>query len=316
MKSKSITDYKKASTLNLLVGMIISFFGINKLFNKYNLELTNIGKYRLIRTIKKSNGFSNFYVGIYSDNQGNKKFIKTWQGHFRDFHYYSLLNEIISSKLLSKEFSKTAIKICGKKLEVTEVLEIIEEKRLLSVVFKYIPGKQLKCFSIPFQVTYIKGILEAFEKVSKPLQLNGFPTRSLSFMVLSLPFLIFLGVISNPKYSWTIIKSALLILKGFVLSNQKSLYLAHRDLSAENILVSKSSATIIDCEYMVLTLKDYDFTQKLIKTDSRDVYSRIQKITKEFNQPLALYISLNLSHYYDKGKQNDYLDFLIQKKVH
>jgi len=236
-----------------------------------------LGKYVKVENIDKKDNSKLVSLGVYKKN--NKYFfIKVWHGRIRDITYYLLLNEFYVSSLLFK-------KMHGQ-VSVPKPIETIVTPNCMSFVYQYVNGKQLDKFSKKTQADVVSKIIRELEKKSEDLtrheRLIFGQKKYSSYIYISL--VIYLRfIILDPK---NIVKYTQLITKELVqfsklvLSNNQTKYIAHRDLTPDNIIVSGNKIYLLDFENTILTKKYYDIDFLRVSPEN---YLLSRVVTKRFS---------------------------------
>src|SRR3989338_2207612 len=312
MKTKDI-KLKKPTMFQLIFGALISLFK-NEQIKKEVPKI--IGEYRLISEIEKDNDFRRFAVGIYENNKREKVFIKTWIGKVRDLSYFSLLNEYLVNDLLYRKISQTTL---GDKIKTPQALELIQNKNSASLVFEFIDGKSLDKYPVEYQIETLSVLHNALLEISKTLTANQKKTltkRTTLFYISSLPFIVFIACIYNPRSVIKILKSIFKSLLSIAELYKSGLVLAHRDFHVDNILLLDNNIYLTDCESMALTSPFYDETLLFLefqkKEPSIELFKRYEVVIR--NSFLKAYISLHsaISFHDDIANRAYYLTQLNQ----
>ncbi len=272
-----------------------------------------IGQYVLVSEINKSNNYNNYGIAIYSDREGKKVFVKTWQGKRKDFSYYSLINEYIVSKAIHTKLKLITLKN-GTKFKTPKILSYVETKRSFSIIYEYVDGKTLSSYPLQKQAEVISEAILIFNKITKLLtekEKRQLKKRSLKFYLYSLPVVSLLAIMLNKKHYKAVVKGFISCLTH-PLSLESDLTFAHHDLTPENIKISKSDTYLFDFEHAILTIPDYDINYLSLDTRLKSLVNLIYKNTKaKPNTFLQTYIAIRCSDDYepDTGR-NYYLNYL------
>lgn len=311
---KKIT-LKKPNLLQLTIGLFISIS--QSIFTKRNILVPqNVEKYNLISEVKKQIADKEYGVGIY-EHKGKKVFIKTWKGKIKDFRYYSLTNEYRVNKVLYKKTHKASRS--KYLIKIPQVVDCVENKDSLSIVFEYVQGKTLTSFSLEQQTEIISAIITALYSMSDLLtdkEKSQFAGRTFSFYFFSLPLFTLLTIASNIG-SWKVLIRALIdCFRTLKHIDAKKLYLTHRDLDIHNILVNKSGVYIVDCERMIFTVPNYDISAMSLDPHLKRLAKLVCKQLRQTpNEFLKNYISIQLAKSFGnpQGLQNFYMKGLYKK---
>ena len=284
---------KKATFLDILR---ITF---NVHFQKSDLESGSqsapgkIGSYRLLYEVTKKHSQKRHIVGIYH-YQRKKYFIKTWQGSRKDLFYFDLVNEYHANKLLHRKIKQFKIN----SFSVPRIIACIKRKGQLSVVFEYVTGKSLANQSIAIQTHVIRRILDKLYTLTPSLtraDKSRLKFRPYLFYFMALPIEALHTLVANPR-SWysilvTFIKSYLYTTNNLL----APLILAHRDLTVENIIVTKRGVVVTDTEHMALSLPNDDCTRISLENTLDQVSKRL-KCGPQFRENKLLKAFITLQH--------------------
>lgn len=303
----------KPTNLQLTKGLVISI--VQSLIKGHPDAVVpdKVDNYHLIRKLNKENVFNPYAVGLYQHkHKGEKVFIKTWNGNFKNLGYYFLINEYIASKILYKKLeSHSSTKKSG--IRTPKLIQYIVSEHSLSLVFEYVEGKTLTSYRQNEQVVVLSRVIKTLLEISDTLtdqEKQRLSSRGKSFYILSLPVFTLLTIISNPRSYKVVSRAFISCLRTLKLLKKTNLYIAHRDISLDNIIVSKQGIFIVDWEEMVLTVADYDITylslnpyQKLtIDLLSSKLSCRSNLFLKNY-----LLIQKTCSYAYPKEFENHYL---------
>ena len=302
---------KRPTLVSLTIGLIILL--IKSRFAQDNIEVPlKIGKYRLVHTIAKENLYKHYALGVYL-YKNKKVFIKTWSGKIKDYSYYDLLNEYFMNKILSKK-----LKECCAKIRIPKVLDVVDQKQTLSLVFEYVEGKNLAGYPLSKQKEAMISVMQCLKRLTSLLsqeEKNHFPKRNIMFYLLSLPFLMFLTILSNPKSAFVILKGYIVFLFGIKEALKMNLTVSHRDITLHNIMFSGDKIFLLDYGRVALTLDAYDLTYVLINPRMKQF---AQTLKEKFNyypsKFLRNYILIHNAHSHGMRKtRNLYMRGLIKQ---
>lgn len=313
---KNIT-LKKPTLFKLTIGLFVSI--IQSIFTKKEIFVPKtIGKYNLIYEVKKEITDKEFGIGIY-EYKGEKVFIKTWSEKIKDFRYYSLINEYMVNKIVSKKLETNRSFRTGYSIKVPQVIDCIKYKNSLSVVFEYIQGRTLTSVPLAEQASVISAIITTLCSITDSFtekEIKQFARRAFNFYFFSLPIFTLLTIASDIG-SWKVAIRALVdCFKTLNHINGKNLYLTHRDLNIHNILVNKSGVYIVDCERMIFTVPNYDISSISLDPNLEQVTNLVRKqLRQKPNVFLKNYISIQLAKSFGnpRGVQNFYMKGLYRK---
>ncbi len=270
--------------------MVIIFSWIIKLFfKKVNAKLPlRIGRYTFQKSLSKTGTVKDFTIGLYEDQNGQKALAKMWTGKFKNPTYYTLLNEIIVTEVLTKvikrlektmpsEYSHIHIPKFIQKQETANSLiiltEFIEGKIATSIPSRRRIDIYLECVKF---IQYIGSQMTTREKQLLSIR------KPISFIIIY-PLLLLKAAITHPRIIPDLLKSIPIFLRCIpILTKQKKIVLVHRDLHVNNILISKGKVGIIDFQLCLFSFELSEFVttlRYLWKTD--DFYIYILQAIKE-----------------------------------
>jgi len=291
MKNNVLLPLPRPSIAEIVIAACVSIARAN-LYPRRSKVISEIGPYHLIEEVNKNIFFKNFSIGIYA-SKDEKVFIKTWRGNIKDSNYYLLLNEYNAGVVLYNKFKKLQQKY---HILIPKVISCYKTHTSLSVVFEYVPGKQLNSYPEGFQTETLEKILACLNEISSLLtedEKKVLRTQDASFYILSVFPLIAFALLVNKSHIkaltvaiWRIFSSIHDILK-------QPLALAHGDLNAENVLMNGATGYLIDEERISLTLPGYDATHLSIIPDAQNIRaSLLKKTAGNINPFLKKYLTL------------------------
>lgn len=257
-----------------------------------------IGKYDLVSPIiKKQGSIENFKIGVY-ESEGKKYFGKTWVGARKNLSYYTLLNEYRVCRLLSKKLRKL-----NSRLRIPCPMYIKEKENTLSVIFEYVDAVDISDRSVENQMRIYEEILGDLRTVSQSLsesEKQVFTKRGIVFYLLSLPFLFFLSLKSNPTLIRHTIKAMYKTLSS--LTHDDQLIITHRDLHPQNVKMKAKHIYLLDCEDMTLTLQGFDLADISIWFQNQ---SKSRTISVNLDHPSIKFFENYISIHRSSNKYHD-----------
>ncbi|MBI2621973.1 MAG: phosphotransferase [Candidatus Levybacteria bacterium] len=293
------TKLAKPTNVHLITGLIISIIqSLTRGYSDADIP-EKVGKYLLVQVIKKENLLKGYAVGIYQYKK-EKVFIKTWNGDLKNFGYYALVNEFITSKILYKKFQSYNSKTVKGRIKIPEPIKYISTKDSLSLVYEYVDGDTLTTALLKEKVEILAYILKVLWDMSNAITENEkrqlFKRNKIFYIVSLLAFAI-LTIVSNPKNCKVVLNGLLKCIKTFRLLNESNLCIAHRDLTPHNILVNNKGVYIVDWSRMALTIPNYDITYMSLMPKLKPVADLIsQKTNFKPNKFLKNYILIHSAH--------------------
>ena len=285
---------KKPSTLQLVFG---SFVGIvNNRYIKPSIYLpTRVGKYELVSEIQKDKPDKKYGTGVYK--KGRKKFfIKTWNGTVRDYDYYSLVNEYLYSRVLSRAANRSDSLTDSLRIRFPNPVAIYQKEHTTSVVYEFIDGVGVDTLTKSKEVKLLSTAIEGLSTLTGSLtktELDTFSKRNIVFYLFTLPIFTVLALLFNRDKWRVILKSFVICIKNIKISKEQ-LRLAHGDLHPGNLILTSKNGIqnlyILDCENMVMTYPDYDLS--LLTLDPQ-----FKQITKGISEKLKYPASTFLMTY-------------------
>lgn len=294
------TIYKKPTLFQLTMGLLVSI-GQSMFTKKRILVPVAIGKYRLISKVNKEIIDKEYGIGIY-EYKGEKVFIKTWSGSIKNFRYYSLVKEHLVNDLLYKKLKKSKSVDSRYSVKIPQVVDYVQYKNSLSIVFEYIEGKTLSSVSVSEQASIISMIIMTLYYMSKSFtdkEKKQFSMRPFTFYVFCLPFYTLLTITSDFRSSKQIIKALINCLKTINHINTKNLHLAHGDLDLHNVIKNKSSIYILDWERTIFTIPNYDISYLSLYPNLKQLTKLVcKKLGQKPSIFIKNYLSIQLSKFF------------------
>lgn len=301
-----IKGINKPSLFNFALCLLVLSFRSNRNQEKITQRKT-IEDYKLLKAIKKENGYIDSFVGCYEKNE-KRFFIKTFKVDKRGFGNYFVIDEwIISNVLYDILKSKKSL------IRTPKPERLIASDEFVSIVYELVEGKTLGLFTETFQAEVLVKVINELKKVSYLLtkeEIKLFPRRSRFFYLASLPYLSLLTFIKIDKDFRLVIKAFLSTFTMLIMQKtNKKLILAHRDLKPRNIIVKDSKIYLIDTGRLTLTIPGYDLA--LLSLDpahatlSKKLEIEFEKFSSKF---LKSYIAIQFAAKNSVGAK--YLKFL------
>ncbi len=234
-----------------LLALLLNFKSEN-----VNQPPKQVKKFQLKKNVNPNTQDRRFAVGIYV-YKNSKVFIKTWTGKMKNFDYYALQNEITANKILRKYIEKLKI---NHLFTVPKIIEIVESKNQLSIIFEYVDAKTIENISTKEQTKFIKQIIFGLDLISKNLSKQDkkiFPKRNLSWHVEIFLFKILKSNISI-KNKLYVTKQILNSYINSQINPSQNNCIAHGDLLPTNILVKKQKTFLVDLGHTAITFPQYD----------------------------------------------------------
>ena len=288
---KQAVALQRPNMFNFFIGTIVAV--IFKTFLKQRIP-SRVGRYSLVKEIKRNDGAHNIAVGIYEKN-GKKYFIKTWQGKMKDIYYYYLRNEYINTIYLGKIFRETKV---TKSVNVPAVISFHETEKMTSIIFEYIEGKTVTELSLEQQSNVFVKIFTALQKASTLLNTKEnvmLDHKGLPYYVCLSSVITLLQAVFHPLLVRSTVSTYVRLLHSLSHSDGSNLVLAHRDLTPDNIIVKKSIIYLVDCENLVMTLADYDAAFIMSNPEYTKLAKQLQKKIVYHANFFTTYIPFHLS---------------------
>lgn len=329
---KDFLEDKNKNPLGLLTvvyaNLINIFHKFGRVNNKDVLPL-EVGNYKRVEIYESKDKINTHLIGIYQNSKGKKALAKMWNGTFRDYDYFRLVNEANLYSILNKAISrvsKTKFKNMHE-IGVPKLIAKYENDKSLLILMEYIDGKTAEDLSIEekldiyFQmISYLKylgGLLTSEEK-------SYISTRSNLSYIFLYPILLLKAILTYPNLTKQFLKGLPLFTKSIplILSSNES-GLVSRDLHFGNILMSKNKIYLIDLEYCVFTNFFYElvitlnrvwgednFCIELIKSMKKE-YKNNKHVETLFKGLAVIYVTHKLSaNNFSKYYQDKFAEFL------
>ncbi len=279
------------SSLKLVLGSILLL--INKTKSQYSLPETFEG-YTLVKEIKKEDHIPNAGIGVYLKND-KKYLLKFWKGNYKDLNYYYLVNEYNNSILLSQLLPENS------NIKIPNIKEFIRDRNVYCVVFEYIEGIPGKDLPADEQAKTIESIINIMNSISINKEgSKSIPKRPLSQYIINLFIFGFLLCLKCPSRITLVIKTIYICFTLFPYLNTHVLYLAHRDLTPSNFIISEDKIYLLDCENIAFTLYGYDISYISVLLDSTYLSQHLAQ-SKHDKQNLFLQLYIALHHAIGSG---------------
>jgi serine/threonine protein kinase len=248
-----------------------------------------IGQYTLKKVLKDAESKIGFSIGLYTKGK-NSFVIKTV--NFRTHHqlYQLLLNEAFMTKFLAENVSDP-------QFMVPQFVELFEQHHKLYFIRTYVEREE----RTSSQQDHIKGFTTCVDSFrSIPFQKYPELPRSTAFysFIWMIPYFV-VSSLKKPQHTgiyFSLLKQyfASLTLADFISPN---LSLAHRDLTPDNVFISKGKVGLIDLETMIVGsyLTDLaNFPRKYFGTLSRSTIQDYlsQKVTTDIDRRTFTWLSV------------------------
>lgn len=224
-----------------------------------------IGNYRLKKVFKKGEIKSKKFVfALYENKKGEKALAKMWQGKVKDFTYYTLLNEIAVYKTLNKVVTRLTNSTPPKfkDIKIPKYLYSIKNKKSLLILTEFIEGVSSGDFSNERDFHIYLKCLDFLRYLGSRMtrQEKEVISKRTAFGIIFLyPLFLIRAILIRPYLSWTLIKGVFIVLNSLqAFLKKREISLGHRDLQAQNILVSKNKNYLIDLQFCIFSYQLYD----------------------------------------------------------
>lgn len=278
-----------------------------------------VGKYTLSAEFhQKHDSQKEFATGLY-EYRRQKVFIKTWFGKAKDIRYYALINESAWNDILYRKFTSLRPGVLNYRVSVPKMLGVVESKGTLSVISEYIEGTNASTRRLDEQEDILYATLRAFESISDMFsraEMERLFQVSTTMYVITLPLLTVLALASRPRDVTVIAKAFTDTVKQRTSIMSKKLYVSHRDLEPQNLIVRDRTIYVVDCERTARTVANYDLNhlslKPMYKRLATTLYRRLHVNKNEF---LKNYIALQFVSTPDQPPyfNNFYLEYLQKK---
>lgn len=236
-------------------------------------------KYFLIKDFQPEKPYP-FKIGLYKDKKGRKFVGKIWKGRVKNLHYYNLINEIISTYVLSNVRRRLAKKLDKDiaNIYTPSFVELIEENHSIIFVSEFMEGKEF----IKLTESQRRDVYQKFKKYLRFLgdNLNKKEKDLLRIrgglnLLLQYPLLLTTALVRRPYLAPMLFKGMMIFIKGIPnLLSIKDFAIVHGDVNYDNILVSKNRISIIDIEQLMFTLPAYEDVATISSARNTKEFSR------------------------------------------
>ena len=258
--------------------------------NKNQLIPLIVGDYRFVSLIKKVGPKKSYRLALYKNNNGEKAFAKLRSSMIKDYHYYSLLNEIAVNKILTQVYDRIKRTLPNKYLHIRfpRFLYACEANGWLVELMEYVTAKDTNNFRDEQKVTTFVLVSDFLGYLGKHFTIEERKqiSRRTTLNLISLyPFILLKTLINYPYLVIKIIKATVLFISSIPdLKKTRQEQLIHRDLHFFNILQDKKTLVVIDLQQCVFgeVLQEYVTTLRYFWGEGRFYKLFFQETLKRF----------------------------------
>lgn len=314
---------------SLLFRHIIVYF-MGKIVRSDPLELPKtIGEYEFESEMKKIGPRKSYLLAIYKNNKGERVLLKMRNSGIKDYHYFSLKNEIILYAILNNALKRLGNKIPQqfKQFYIPKVLSVVDDDTSLAILMEFMEGTTAQKLNPDRKISlYLKTVdfLQFIGESLTPDEKRMISTRSPYNYISLYPLLLLKAMITYPKLAGSIIKG----LPTFIASIPSMLFyseksLTHRDLHFKNIMLSKRKIVLIDLQQCVYTDPLHELVTTLRYSWKKDLFASLllnainkrYGVRKDFTKLLRGFMVNSATHGltgsgYSKDTVNRWIDFL------
>lgn len=175
--------------------------------------------------------------------RGRTIFVKSWTNPPK-----SAFNEVSAYQTLATKLTN--------KVRLPRLLFVDRIGRTLNVGLEYIEGKTLGSFSEAKQLAVYTKVLSALGRIDTSGK--AAVKRPGSYILATFPYILLKAARLRPKFAILFLISAFHFAMNSINLLRGKLKLAHRDLGADNIIVTETYIYLIDWQYVALTLPVYE----------------------------------------------------------
>lgn len=250
---------------------IIAFSVMSSIFEKFmkpqsELKLPKfLGNFVYEKEFVKKTEVKPFYkYAIYKNPDGVRAIAKMWQGKFHNFSYFTLKNEEQTYRLLWKVYSRIKSRLPNgiKNIRIPRFLGSFEQDSNYILLIEFIAGfgasNKNDNDKIVLLNKIIKFLITLGNKANSSERKYISRRVPLHFIILY-PFTLFVAMRNYPKARIILLKCSKLFFLGVNrILREKRMVFSHRDLAFKNILYNKKELILIDLEYCIYTIPQYE----------------------------------------------------------
>lgn len=247
---------KIIATITENIGNLVNRVGNSAI----HYERPSLTSYAHKKTLRSQSNTSQVFTGIY-EKTGKKYFVKSYQFLLRNYRYNQLKNEAKALQMYAQITKKSPVAFSA-----PQFVELIKDKKRITLVTEYIEGKTLEHLTHKEQDIFTSQFLT---QVTKYNLLSKTDINSLSQVTIRtakriIPIYFLFAVIRNPKS----IKCILFLLRVYLSRSPMTLEtkqtLVHSDLNFDNFLVQNNTLFLIDPELACISDRELDIANLFI----------------------------------------------------
>jgi hypothetical protein len=249
----------------LLLAQFLSCF-------KHNIEETlsahfppSIGEYRFVRRIPKIGDKESSLIGLYENKQSQKAIAKLISNKKKNYHYFSLKNEITLYGVLNQTIQSIGKKMPAKFriIKIPHLLAIHEDNEVLVMLTSFCEGKpatELATHRKTKLFFLISNYLNFLGRQIEPNLRSAISLRTKADLFRLYPFLLVKAIYNFPRLTPLFLQGISRVYRNWgAFSPSIELVLVHRDLHFRNILYHQKHYIILEFQQCVFTdpLQEY-----------------------------------------------------------
>ncbi len=316
---------KKYNTISLLLFKAIEHIRAPFLKTSRVRVPKKIGSWTLAKTIKINNE-GDMAVAQYKDKSGKKVIAKIWEAPYKNYSYFSLVNEANIYKSLTSVNKRLKGNTPPeyKNIHIPSLIKVVESKNRYILLIEWVSGKSSQNISTSKKIEMYKRIVAYINYLGSEMnstELSNISNRSLFDYIILYPFLLLTAIVVNPSLFFLFLKSAFQLFVS--VSNGKKaakLVFSHRDLHFDNILTANKNIYLIDMELCAFTYPLYEQVTTLLNIWNDKPFRReFLKMTKHEHRnemyllkPMIIYCATHAltTHNFSKEVTNFDKEFL------
>lgn len=219
----------------------------------------SIGAYIFELEFKKIGDRNSYPLGIYRNPEGEEALFKMRDARIKDYHYYSLLNEINMYQILNKALRRLN-RILPERLKnitIPKIICVVEDKNYIGMLLEYVDGQTAQDLSSEKKGKIYFLILEFLQYLGNHItddERKKISKRTPMHYLFLYPFLVIKAIVTYPRSSSIVLLGIPIFFNAifYMIKDGKSA-LTHRDLHFKNIMVSGNRLMLIDLQKCVFT---------------------------------------------------------------
>jgi len=228
-----------------------------------------IGKFRFIRDLQPDKNYP-FKVGLYKDLRAKLVVVKMWEGKRKNIHYFDLLHQIETMKILNLLHEKLVSKIPRKIkfVSIPKFIDVIKAPEKLMLISEYIDGKPLASLKESKKHwEYYQKSIDYLKFLGEYANFDGekkIKRRTIKNFLTLFPLLWLTALVEHPGLWLELTKALAAFLRSTnAFYNYNEGTIVHGDLNLKNIYISGKRTYILDVEQTTVTYPEFELVTSL-----------------------------------------------------